>query len=233
MVTSVVMPGVSVTVRGVGKTYGRAPNTVNVLTDISLDIAASDRVALLGKSGSGKSTLLHLLAGLDLPTDGSIAVDGVDLAHLGRDALAEYRSHTVGLIFQAFHLIPDRSAWRNVEVPLIFAGVPPRDRRERSQQMLANVGLGHRLEHTPPQLSGGEKQRVAIARALVTGPRLLLADEPTGNLDSRTAEEIVELILEHLERSSASLVLVTHDPDVAGRCARRTLNILDGRVFET
>ena len=214
----------------VSKVYGTAANPVPVLNGVTFSVGAGERVALLGKSGSGKSTLLHLLAGLDAPTSGTVRVEGLDLTGMSRGRLARFRSTTVGMVFQAFHLIPTRTAWQNVELPLIFAGVAPRERRERARQALEAVGLGHRLTHRPAELSGGEKQRVAIARALVNGPSVLLADEPTGNLDSRTADEIVRLLLGHLDRTGATLVLVTHDADVAARCAGRVLQITDGRV---
>ena len=222
--------GACVSVKSLSRVFGTEPNTVDVLRGIDLEIEPGERLALLGRSGSGKSTLLHLLAALDQPTSGSVHVDGTDLAGLSRVEAASFRGRTVGLIFQAFHLIADRNAWRNVELPLIFQGVPPAERQRRCREMLAGVGLEHRTDHRPAELSGGEKQRVAVARALAHRPRLLLADEPTGNLDTATAGQIVDVLLEHVRRTSASLVIVTHDPEVARRCADRTLNIADGRL---
>ena len=217
-----------VTLDRVGKTYGTAAAPVHALRDVTVAIAAGERVALLGKSGSGKSTLLQLLGGLDRPTDGRIAVAGHDLAALSANGMAAYRQSTVGMIFQAFHLVASRTALENVELPLIFAGRPRRDRRTAARAALEAVGLEHRLAHRPAELSGGERQRVAIARALVTGPALLLADEPTGNLDTATAAEVMGLVLDRVRAAGMTLVLVTHDEDLAGRAADRILRLTDG-----
>jgi putative ABC transport system ATP-binding protein len=185
-------------------------------------------VALMGPSGSGKSTLLNLIGCLDTPTSGVYRLDGEAVQGLSEDRLADIRRTKLGFIFQSYHLVPRMSAARNVELPLILAGVEPRERRARAASALQSVGLGHRAGHRPDQLSGGERQRVAIARAMVTKPSLLLADEPTGNLDSRTGAEIVSL-LEGLNRNGLTILLVTHDPGVAAH-ARRLLTLHDGRL---
>ena len=203
---------------------------VCALRGVSLEVHRGEKVALLGKSGSGKSTLLHLLGGLDRPTSGHIEVEGHDLARLSSKRLADYRLRTVGMIFQSFHLVPSRSARANVEMPMIFGGVRRRDRRLAAERALAAVGLDHRLEHLPSELSGGEQQRVAIARALVNSPRLLLADEPTGNLDSDNAAVSMDLLDEHVRANQATVVLVTHDEELARRFGDRVLRLRDGEV---
>jgi|SRR5581483_6392345 len=219
-----------VTLDRVAKTYGTAAAPVHALRGVTLTVGRGERVALLGRSGSGKSTLLQLLGGLDRPTAGRITVADHDLAALSPDALAAYRRSTVGIIFQAFHLVAARSALENVELPLVFAGRPPRDRRTAARAALEAVGLGGRLTHRPAELSGGERQRVAIARALVTRPALLLADEPTGNLDSATAAEVMALVLDQVRAAGTTLVLVTHDEALAGRAADRVVRLADGAV---
>jgi predicted ABC-type transport system involved in lysophospholipase L1 biosynthesis ATPase subunit len=208
------------------KSYG----TVSVLRGVSLEVAAGERVAVLGKSGSGKSTLLHLIGGLDVPTSGQIVVAGRDLGCISRNERAEFRLASVGIIFQAFHLVPNRSAVENVELPMMFAAVPPRQRRKQAAAALEAVGLGHRLKHRPAELSGGERQRVAVARALVNRPRLLLADEPTGNLDSATGAEVMAEILNHVQAIGAALMLVTHDEELAARSSDRVLHMQDGTL---
>jgi predicted ABC-type transport system involved in lysophospholipase L1 biosynthesis ATPase subunit len=219
-----------VTLDRVTKTYTTAAAPVYALRGVSLTIARGERLALLGKSGSGKSTLLQLLGGLDRPTAGRITVADHDLAALSTNGLAAYRQSTVGMIFQAFHLIPSRTAQENVELPLIFAGRPPRERRAAARAALEAVGLGHRLTHRPAELSGGERQRVAVARALVNRPALLLADEPTGNLDSATAAEVMGLVLAQVRAAGMALVLVTHDEDLAQRAADRIVRLRDGEL---
>ena len=191
-------------------------------------MATGERVAVLGKSGSGKSTLLHLIGGLDVPTSGQIMVAGRDLGRISRNERAEFRLASVGIIFQAFHLVANRSAVENVELPMTFAGLSARQRRKQATAALEAVGLGHRLKHRPAELSGGERQRVAAARALVNRPRLLLADEPTGNLDSATGEEVMAEILHQVEAIGAALVLVTHDEDLARQSSDRVLHMQDG-----
>ena len=208
--------------------YEVGDTEVRALDGVSLHIHRGDFVALMGPSGSGKSTLLNLLGCLDTPTSGVYLLDGEAVQGLSEDRLADIRRERIGFIFQSYHLVPRMTAVRNVELPLILAGVDPRARRERALAALDSVGLGHRAGHRPHQLSGGERQRVAIARAMVTKPSLLLADEPTGNLDSRTGAEIVAL-LEKLNAEGLTILLVTHDPGVAGH-ARRLLLLRDGRL---
>lgn len=218
----------TVRVRDVTKTYGRAGTAVHALRGVSLDIQRGERVALLGKSGSGKSTLLNLLGGLDRPTTGTLEVDGRDLARLRSRELARHRLTTVGMIFQSFNLVPWRTALENVALPLIFAGRTARERQTAARQALQAVGLDQRLQHRPTELSGGEQQRVAIARALVNQPAIVLADEPTGNLDSATAAEVVTLLTDHVRAHGATMILVTHDEELARRCTERILRLQDG-----
>jgi predicted ABC-type transport system involved in lysophospholipase L1 biosynthesis ATPase subunit len=206
------------------KSYG----SVSVLRGVTFQVGVGERVAVLGKSGSGKSTLLHLIGGLDVPTSGKVWVAGRDLGTISRNERAEFRLSTVGIIFQAFHLIPNRTAVENVELPTMFAALSRRERRELATETLESVGLGHRLRHRPAELSGGERQRVAIARALVNRPRLLLADEPTGNLDSTTGAEVMDEMLRQVKTVGASFVLVTHDGDLASRSSDRVLTMQDG-----
>ena len=203
---------------------GRA---VTVLDGVSLDVARGECVAVTGPSGSGKSTLLGLIAGLDAPTSGVVEVDGVDLTRLGEDALAHFRRDRIGFVFQSFHLIPTLTAAENVAIPLELAGV--RDARERAAGLLDDVGLAPRAHHYPSQLSGGEQQRVALARAVARRPGLVLADEPTGNLDSATGAAIIELLLRLNRERGSTLVLVTHDAALAGQ-ADRQIALRDGRV---
>jgi ABC-type lipoprotein export system ATPase subunit len=214
----------------VSRTYGNASAPVSALRGVSLTIRRGERVALLGKSGSGKSTLLNLLGGLDRPTTGAIEVDGRDLARLSPRQLADHRLRTVGIIFQSFNLIASRTALQNVELPMLFSGVGPRQRLEQARSALEAVGLKERVHHRPSELSGGEGQRVAIARALVNQPAIVLADEPTGNLDSATASAVMALLLGHVATRTATLVLVTHDEELARRSADRILWLRDGQL---
>jgi putative ABC transport system ATP-binding protein len=200
---------------------------VTILDGVSLDVAAGEVVAVTGPSGSGKSTLLGLIAGLDTPSAGTIAVDGIEVTGLGEAALARFRRRTLGFVFQSYHLIPTLTALENVAVPLELAGAPQPLAAARSR--LAEVGLAGRANHYPLQLSGGEQQRVAIARAMALAPPLLLADEPTGNLDSATGAQIVDLLLALNRERRSTLLLVTHDPALAGR-AGRAIALRDGRV---
>src|SRR3989440_10534023 len=202
--------------------------TLTILGGVSLDVAAGEVVAVTGPSGSGKSTLLGLIAGLDTPSGGSIAVDGVEVTRLGEAALVRFRRRTIGFVFQSYHLIPTLTAAENVAVPLELAGVA--DARARASALLDAVGLGARGHHYPVQLSGGEQQRVALARAVAREPGLLLADEPTGNLDSATGVQIIELLLALNQRRGSTLVLVTHDEALAGR-ADRVVRLHDGRIL--
>ena len=204
--------------------------TICAVDGISLGVAAGAFVALLGSSGSGKSSLLNLLAGLDRPTAGAVIVEGRNLAEMSGEELSRYRRHRVGMVFQAFNLIPTMNLLENVELPLRFAEVPRGSRLEMAREALNRVGLGARLAHRPSQLSGGEQQRASIARALVNRPSLLLADEPTGNLDSRTGSEILDLLHESNEQFGMTVVLVTHERALAERYAERLIFLADGKV---
>jgi putative ABC transport system ATP-binding protein len=210
-----------------GMQYASGGRVVSVLSDVTLDVPARQFVAIAGPSGSGKSTLLGLIAGLDRPTAGSVTVAGVPLASLTEDALARFRLDTVGYIFQSFHLVPTPTAVENVALPLELAG--ERDAFPRARALLGELGLGERAEHYPVQLSGGEQQRVAVARAVARRPPLLLADEPTGNLDSATGKQIIELIVSLNRSLGSTLVLVTHDAALAAH-ADRLVTLRDGRV---
>ena len=203
---------------------------IRAVDDVSLSIDDGEFVALLGASGSGKSSLLNLLAGLDSPTSGSVVSGGKDLSRLTRAELAAYRRSTVGMIFQSFNLIPRMTVLENVELPLRFAEVDRNQRRDLTSRALARVGLSGRLHHRPVELSGGEQQRVAIARALVTEPKILLADEPTGNLDSRTGKEVMDLIRDLNRSSRMTVVLVTHEHVIAESYASRMISLADGKV---
>lgn len=222
--------GVAIRAVEVRKLYGAKDALVEALRGITFEIADGERVALLGKSGSGKSTLLNLLGGLDRPSSGGLRVGGRDLDRLSGNEMAQFRSKTVGMIFQSFNLIPSRSAVENVELPMVFAGRSPSERRAAARKALEAVGLGARMNHRPSQLSGGESQRVAVARALVNRPRVVLADEPTGNLDSQTARQVMDLILDQVREYAATLVLVTHDEELAASCTDRVVRLVDGRL---
>ncbi len=204
---------------------------VKALDDLSLDVADGEFLALVGTSGSGKSTLLNLIGGLDQPSAGSLEVQGRDLARMSRDELSLHRRNTVGMIFQSFNLVPSMTAVENVALSLMFAGVPRAERDQRASALLETMGLGGRQRHRPKELSGGEQQRVAVARALANQPPLLLADEPTGNLDSRTSCEIMDLVRTLNERDGKTVILVTHDAALAAAYARRTVTLLDGNVI--
>ncbi|TAN54379.1 MAG: ABC transporter ATP-binding protein [Betaproteobacteria bacterium] len=210
------------------KIYRVGDTEVRALDGVTMQITAGDFVAVMGPSGSGKSTFMNVLGCLDRPSGGEYLLDGEPVANLSDDALAEVRNRYVGFVFQNFNLLPRTSALENVELPLVYAGVAARERRLRAAEMIAKVGLAARAHHQPAQLSGGQQQRVAIARALVTRPKLILADEPTGALDSRTSLEIMAL-LQELNRTGMTVVIVTHENDIA-RFARRVLRFRDGRV---
>lgn len=201
--------------------------SVDILNNISLQIKPGETVAMLGPSGAGKTTAMMVMGGLEAITSGRISVAGHDLMAMDEDRLAEIRRDHIGIIFQAFRLIPSMTALENVAVPLELTGTP--DAFDKARQALVDVGLGHRLDHMPDQLSGGEQQRVAIARAIVTNPDILLADEPTGNLDQATGADIMELLLETAQRHNTCLVLITHDEGLATRC-QRIIRIADGRI---
>ena len=203
---------------------------IRAVDGVSLDVASGEFVALLGASGSGKSSLLNLIAGLDSPTSGSVIVGGRNLAGFSRDQLAEYRRHTVGMVFQSFNLVPAMTVFENVELPLRFAEVERSKRGALVTTALERVGLSGRLRHRPVELSGGEQQRVALARALINQPGILLADEPTGNLDSRTGTEVMELMRNLNESLPMTVVLVTHERDLAEKYADRLISLADGKI---
>jgi putative ABC transport system ATP-binding protein len=215
--------------RDVSREFRVGDATVHALDHVTLEIERGDFVALMGPSGSGKSTLLNVLGLLDVPTGGTYELDGEEVERLDDDRLADLRQRKIGFVFQSFHLVPRMTAARNVELPMIFAGIPPAHRHERVEEALRGVGLLARATHRPDQLSGGERQRVAIARAMVLEPKLLLADEPTGNLDSVSGREIVNL-LTRMNAQGLTIVLVTHDPGVAS-FARHVIRMHDGRLL--
>jgi putative ABC transport system ATP-binding protein len=211
--------------------YGRGDAEVHALRGIDLDIEAGEFVAVMGPSGSGKSTCMNIVGCLDVPTAGTYRFEGVSVGGLTRDQRARLRRNFVGFVFQGFNLLGRMSATENVELPLVYRGLPRAERSTRARKALDAVGLSGRESHTPAELSGGQQQRVAIARAIVTEPRLLLADEPTGNLDSRTSREILELLRDYNRERRTTVVMVTHDPEVA-RFAERCVSFFDGRIVD-
>jgi putative ABC transport system ATP-binding protein len=216
---------------GVTRVYRNGDVEVPVLRGIDLSIEAGEYVAIMGRSGAGKSTLMNVLGCMDRPTGGKYWLDGHDVGALDDDALSRVRGKTIGFVFQAFHLLKGLTVVENVELPMEYQGVPASQRRARAEELLRRVGLGHRLEHHPQKLSGGERQRVAIARALSNQPRLLLADEPTGNLDSAAQKNILALFEELRRETGVTLVIVTHDPAL-GEAAERCVIVSDGKVLE-
>ncbi len=222
------MPGDVILVNSVSKTYKVGETEVKALRDVSISIPSGQFVAIMGPSGSGKSTFMNLLGCLDHPDSGTILLDGTDITHLDRNERAEIRNKKIGFVFQNFSLLARTPVLENVELPLVYAGADAKERKERAQDALARVGLAGKINNQITQLSGGEQQRVAIARSLVNRPPLILADEPTGNLDTRTSVEIMA-ILQQLNRDGISVVLVTHEPDIA-HYAMRTVTFRDGRI---
>ena len=229
MASSAASP-VAIRTENVCRHYAMGQSLIRAVDGISFEIPAGEFVALLGASGSGKSSLLNLVAGLDHPTSGSVVAQGNDLARLSREQLAKYRLRTIGMVFQSFNLIPSMTVIENVELPMRFAEVERSQRAKLASESLNQVGLGARLHHRPAELSGGEQQRVSLARALINRPQLLLADEPTGNLDSRTGTEIMELIRHFNQSLGMTVVMVTHERNLAERYAQRMIFLEDGRL---
>jgi putative ABC transport system ATP-binding protein len=212
------------------KRYAMGEETVQALAGVDLTIARNEYVALTGPSGSGKSTLMNLIGCLDTPTEGRYTLNGRDVSGMNDTELAQVRNREIGFVFQSFHLLPRMTVLQNVMQPLVYRGMPASERRDRAAAALAKVGLGDRMGHRPNQLSGGQRQRVAIARALVGAPSILLADEPTGNLDTRTSKDIMALF-DELHAQGQTVVMVTHEPDIAAHC-HRTIRVSDGRIVE-
>ena len=209
--------------------YHSGDSQITVLDALSIDIQQGEKVAILGRSGSGKSTLLNLIAGLDRPTSGSLVVNGKEPATLNSADKAAFRLQEVGIVFQSFQLIQQRTAYQNIELPLILAGVPSRERREKVRNLLKSVGLEKRSRHRPKQLSGGEQQRIAVARAMVNDPQVILADEPTGNLDTTNSQQVMDLMLTMAAARKSTLCLITHDELLANQVADRVIMLRDGK----
>ena len=218
----------TISLADVTKTYQMGDTIVNALAGVNLSIYEGEFTAIMGPSGSGKSTLMNILGCLDRPTSGSYKLDGQEVATLGDDELAVTRNKKIGFVFQNFNLLPRISAAENVALPLVYAGVDPKERKQRAEEALAAVGLEHRLDHLPNELSGGQRQRVAIARALVNDPTIIMADEPTGNLDSKSGVEVMG-IFERLNAMGRTIILVTHEPDIA-EYAKRVIHVRDGLI---
>ena len=212
------------------KIYEMGENKVYALDDVSLHVAAHESVSIIGPSGSGKSTLMNMLGCLDVPTQGRYFLDGTDISKKTDDELAEIRNKKIGFVFQGFNLLPKLTAIENVELPLIYSNVSAKERHEKAKEALAKVGLEGRIDHKPTELSGGQQQRVAIARALITDPPIILADEPTGNLDSKSGKEVME-IFKNLNANGNTIILITHDSGVAAQ-AKRVVRIQDGKLYE-
>jgi len=221
----------AIELRDIEKEYDLGAIKLHVLKEINLKVKKSDIVAIMGPSGSGKSTMLHMLGCLDRPTRGKIIIDGVDVSRLNDDELAKIRREKIGFIFQFFYLIPSLTALKNVELPMTFIKSSAKDREERAKELLKMVGLEERMYHKPSQLSGGESQRVAIARALANNPQIILADEPTGNLDSKSGKEIMDILVKLNKERGVTLIIVTHDPSIA-RHAEKVINLKDGKIIK-
>ena len=218
--------------RNLSKTYQKGTIQVKALQGISLTVREGEFVSIVGRSGSGKSTLLNLVGGLDTATSGQIQIHDIELTRMKRSELALHRRTTVGMVFQSFNLIPSRTALENITLALAFGGVPRKERKSRAADILTRLGLGERVDHKPGELSGGEAQRVAIARALANRPEILLADEPTGNLDSRTSAEIIELLYNLNKENKVTVLMVTHDEDSASNVSHRIFQLLDGKIID-
>jgi putative ABC transport system ATP-binding protein len=217
-------------VHDVSKTFDLGQIHVHALRNVSLRIDTGDMVGIMGSSGSGKSTLMNILGCLDIPTSGRYLIDGVDVSDMDEDDLADLRNRKIGFVFQSFNLVPRTSALANVELPLAYAGLNRTERRRRAEAALGSMGMTNRLHHMPSELSGGQQQRVAVARAIVTNPSLILADEPTGNLDSHSTEDVLR-IFAHLNEEGRTVILITHEPDVAGQ-TKRVIRLSDGEIVE-
>ncbi|MGA9875699.1 MAG: ABC transporter ATP-binding protein, partial [Solirubrobacteraceae bacterium] len=217
-------------IHDVSKVFELGEIRVHALRNVSLRIDTGDLVGIMGSSGSGKSTLMNILGCLDIPTSGRYLIDGVDVSHMDEDDLADLRNRKIGFVFQSFNLVPRTSAIANVELPLAYAGLGRAERHRRAEAALASMGMANRMHHLPSELSGGQQQRVAVARAIVTNPSLILADEPTGNLDSHSTEDVLR-IFGHLNEEGRTVVLITHEPDVAEQC-KRVIRLGDGEILE-
>ncbi len=215
-------------IRNIIRDFPLGQETVHVLKGIDLDIQRGDYIAIMGPSGSGKSTLMNLLGCLDTPTSGSYILNGKDVSKMSDDELAEIRNNEIGFVFQTFNLLPRTTALENVALPMIYAGISKKERTDRAEEVLEDVGLADRMDHKPNQLSGGQRQRVAVGRALVNKPSIILADEPTGNLDSKTSEEIMDL-LDEIHKNGNTVIVVTHEEDIAAK-AHRVIRLIDGMV---
>jgi putative ABC transport system ATP-binding protein len=218
----------TLSLRGVSKTYGSGDVAVHALRGVDLRVERGAFVAVMGASGSGKSTLMNLIGCLDVPTEGRYLLDGIDVSRLDDVELAFVRNRKIGFVFQSYNLVPRTTALRNVELPLIYARIPKAERRRRAEEALEAVGVGNRMHHTSSELSGGQQQRVAIARAIVTEPAIVLADEPTGNLDSTSGRDVMEIFV-RLNRAGRTVVMITHEPDIAAY-AKRVIHLVDGRI---